>query len=37
MPEHCEPVGLGLAGKWAVAKMKRRERKKKEIISFLMN
>jgi len=24
MPEHSEPVGLGLAGRWAGAKMTRR-------------
>jgi len=36
MPEHSEPTGLGLADKWAGAKMKRRELKK-GIISFLMD
>jgi len=35
MPEHCEPVGLGLAGKWAGAKMTRRIAKK--IICFLID
>jgi len=34
MPDHSEPVGLGLAGKWAGVKMKRRDRKKL-IIPFI--
>ena len=36
MPEHSEPVGLGLAGKWAGVKMKRRERKSILYRNFLI-